>query len=58
MKQILNEKVRVVESVQPYPGEIHLPMDLYSRRSVPVFGVGAVVSPDGRNALRSPSNAT
>lgn len=30
-REVLNERSRVVENFQPYPGEITLPMDLYRR---------------------------
>lgn len=31
-REILDEKCRLVDNLQPYPGEITLPMDLYRRR--------------------------
>lgn len=43
--QILLENGRSSENLQPYPGEIHLPMDLYKRR---------VQMPSTATAERSP----
>lgn len=32
-RKLLMEKAKAVENLQPYPGEIYLPMDLYARKS-------------------------
>jgi hypothetical protein len=52
-REILNEKSRAVENVQPYPGEITLPMDLYRHR--PKLD-GLSQTPPGLGLINTPLN--